>query len=38
MCIAVVYNPGSDAMNFEVKLIFIIKPFFLDDQKVVTKI
>ena len=24
-------------MNFEVKLIFLIKPFFLLDQKVVTK-
>ena len=24
-------------MNFEVNLIFLIKPFFLHDQKVVTK-
>ena len=25
-------------MNFEVKLIFLIEPFFLHDEKVVTKI
>ena len=37
MCIAVIYNPGCDAMNFEVNVIFLIKPFFLHDQKVVTK-
>ena len=28
---------GCDVMDFEIKLIFIIKPFFLHDQKVMTK-
>ena len=28
MCIAIVYEPGYDAINFEVNLIFLIKPFF----------
>ena len=37
MCIAIVCKPGCDAMNFEVNPIFLIKPFFLHDQKVVTK-
>ena len=37
MCIANVYKPGCDVKNFEVNLIFLIKPFFLHDQKVVTK-
>ena len=37
MCIAIVCKPGCDVMNFEVNLIFLIKPFFLHDQKVVTK-
>ena len=37
MCIATVFKPGCDVMNFEVKFIFLIKPFFLDDQKVMTK-
>ena len=31
-------KPGCDVMNFEVNLIFLINPFFLHDQKVVTKI
>ena len=35
MCIAIVCLPGSDVMNFEVNLIFLIKPFFLDGQKVI---
>ena len=37
ICIAIVCKPGCDVMNFEVKFIFLIKPFFLHDQKVVTK-
>ena len=37
MCFAIVYKPGCDVMNFEFNLIFLIKPFFLHDQKVVTK-
>ena len=37
ICIAIVSEPGCDVMNFEVNLIFLIKPFFLHDQKVVTK-
>ena len=37
-CIAIVCKPGCDGMNFEVNLIFLIKPFFLlHDQKVVAK-
>ena len=37
MCIAIVYKTGCDVMNFEVSLIFLIKPFFLHDQKVEKK-
>ena len=37
MCIAIVYYPGCDVMNFEINFIFLIKPFFLHDQKVKTK-
>ena len=37
MCIAIVCKPGSDVMNFEVNLIFLKKPLFLHDQKVMTK-
>ena len=33
MCIAIVCKPGCDVMNFEAKLIFLIKSFFLHDQK-----
>ena len=33
MCIPIVCKPGCDAMNFEVNLVFLIKPFFLHDQK-----
>ena len=36
MCIALVCKPGCDVMNFDVNLIFLIKPFS-NDQKVVTK-
>ena len=38
MYIAIVCRPGFDVMNFEVDLLLLIEPFFLDDQKVVTKI
>ena len=37
-CIAIVYEPGPDVINFEINLIFLIKPIFLNDQKVKTKI
>ena len=38
MCIAIVYYPGCDVMNFEINFIFLIKPFFLHDQNVKTKV
>ena len=38
MCIAIVCFPGCDVINLEIKLIFLIKPFSLHDQKVKTKI
>ena len=38
MCIAVVCFPGCDVINFEISLIFLIKPFFYIDQKIKTKI
>ena len=37
MCIGIACKPGSDVMNFDVHLIFLIKLFFLHEQKVVTK-
>ena len=37
MFIAIAGKPGCDVMNFEVKVIFLIKPFFSHGQKVVTK-
>ena len=37
MCIAIVYYPGYDVMDFEINLIFLIETFFLYDQKVMTK-
>ena len=37
MFVAVVCKPGYDVMNFEINLTFLIKSFFLHDQKVVTK-
>ena len=37
MCIAIIYYPGCDVMGFEINLIFLIGPFFLHDQKVMTK-
>ena len=38
MCIAIVCKPGCDVMSFEANLIFLIKPFFLHCQIVVTKL
>ena len=29
---------GCDVVNFEINVIFLIKPFFLHDQNVMTKI
>ena len=37
MRIAIACKPSCDVLNFEVSLIFLIKPFFRHDQKVVTK-
>ena len=37
MFIGIVRKPGCDVMNFEVKLIFLIKLNFLHDQNVVKK-
>ena len=37
VCIAIVYYPGYDVMDFEINLIFLIEPFSLHDQKVMTK-
>ena len=37
MCNAIVCFPGCDVMEFEINLIFLIEPFFLHDQKVMTK-
>ena len=38
MCVTIVCKPCSNVMNFEVELIFLIKPLFLHDQNVVTKL
>ena len=37
MCIAVVCLPDCTAMDFEINLIFLIEPLFLQDQNVTTK-
>ena len=37
MCIAIACYPGCDVMDFEINLTFLIQPFFLYDQKVLTK-
>ena len=37
MCIAIICYPGCDVIDFEINLIFLIEPFFLHDQKVMTK-
>ena len=38
MCIVIVCWPGCDVINFEINLIFLMKLFGLQDQKVRTKI
>ena len=38
MCIVILCCPDCDVINFEINLIFLIKTFFLHDQKVNTKI
>ena len=37
MCIAFICYPGCDVMDLEINLFFLIEPFFLHDQKVMTK-
>ena len=37
MCIAIVCYPGCDVMDFQINLIFLIEPFFLHDEKFMTK-
>ena len=37
VCIAIVCFPSSDAVNFEINLIFLIKPFFYKTKKTKTK-
>ena len=32
------YWPGSDVIGFEINIVFLIKPFFLYDEKIKTKI
>ena len=34
MCIAIVCKTGYDVMNFELNLIFLIKPIFLHEQNI----
>ena len=38
ICVAILYEPGCDVINFKSNLIFPIKPFFLHAEKVKTKI
>ena len=37
MCIAIVYKPRCNVMNFKLNLNFLIKLFFLHDKEAVTK-
>ena len=37
MCVVILCEPGCVVINFEINLIFLIKPFFLHSQKVKTK-
>ena len=37
MCIVIVYLPSFDVINFEIDFWFLIKPFFVHDQKFKTK-
>ena len=34
MCVAIVWKLDYDVMNFDINLVFLIKPFFLHDQKI----
>ena len=36
--IAIASYPGCDVMDFEINLIILISPFFLHDQKLMTKL
>ena len=36
-CIKIFCSPGCDVMDFEINFIFLIEPFFLHDQKAMTK-
>ena len=38
MSVAIVCQPGCDVTNFEIYLIFLIKPFILHDEKVKVKL
>ena len=38
MCIVILCKPDCDLINFEINLIFLIKPLMQHDQKVTTKI
>ena len=38
MCVVILYLPGCVVINFEINLIFLIKPFFVDAEKAKTKI
>ena len=38
MCIAIVFLPGCDVINFEINPTYVIKLYFLYDQKSKTKI
>ena len=37
ICTSIIFWPCCDVMYFEVNFVFLIKPFFLHDQKVMTK-
>ena len=37
ICVVTVCQPGCEVISFEINLIFLIRPFFLHDQKVKTK-
>ena len=37
MCIAIIFWPGCDVIDFEINLIFLIEHVFLHEQKAMTK-
>ena len=37
ICVIIVYQPGCEVIIFEINLIFLIRSFFLHDQKFKTK-